>query len=91
MKKIQRQFSRSMTSPPSGGPSKSPPWNDMVMNPLARPSAPSGIASMASTRVAEAIIAAPTPWTSRNTMSQPTLGARPHSNELSVMTTKPAP
>ena len=50
-----------------------------------------GIASMASTRVAEAIMAAPTPWTRRKTMSQPTPGARPHRTELTVMTTKPVP
>ena len=61
------------------------------MNPLARPSAPSGIASMASTRAAEAIIAAPIPCTNRKTMSQPTLGATPQRNEVIVMMTKPAP
>ena len=61
------------------------------MNPLARPSAPSGMASIARTRVAEAIMAAPTPCTRRKPMSQPTEGARPHSAELTVMTTKPVP
>ena len=30
-KKTQRQFTRSITSPPSGGPIRSPPWNDIVM------------------------------------------------------------
>ena len=46
---------------------------------------------MASTRAADAIMAAPTPWISRNTMSHPTLGAMPHKSELIVMTTKPPP
>jgi hypothetical protein len=90
-KKIQRQLRISITKPPSGGPSNTPPWNDMVMYPLARPSAPSDMASMASTRVAEAIMAAPMPWARRKAMSQPTVGARPHSSELSVMTTNPPP
>jgi hypothetical protein len=61
------------------------------MNPLARPSAPSGSASIASTRAQEAIIAAPMPCTRRKPMSQPTPGAAPHSTELIVMMTKPAP
>ncbi len=37
----------------------------MVMRPLALPSEPAGMASMASTRVAEEIMAAPTPWNAR--------------------------
>ena len=63
----------------------------MVMNPLARPSEPSGMASMASTRVAEAIMAAPMPWTSRNSTSRNTLGAKPHRIELTDMTANPVP
>src|SRR5438093_298414 len=35
-KKIHRQLTTSITSPPTGGPRRRPPWKDMVMKPLAR-------------------------------------------------------
>ncbi len=61
------------------------------MYPFARPSEPSGTASIASTRVAEAIMAAPSPWTKRNTISRNALGAKPQSTKLTVMMANPSP
>src|SRR6266545_3547027 len=57
----------------------------MVMYPLARPSEPSGIASIASTRVADEIMAAPSPWMKRKRMSCVALEASPQSRELAVI------
>src|SRR2546425_689903 len=50
----------------------------MVMYPLARPSEPSGIASIASTRVADEIMAAPSPWMKRKRMSRSVRAATDH-------------
>ena len=63
----------------------------MVMSPLAFPSEPSGRASMASTRVAEEIMAAPTPWTARNSTSRSTVPASPQSSEVTAMMANPTP
>ena len=68
-----------------------PPWNAMVMKPLARPAACSGIDSIARTRAADAIMAAPTPWTRRETTRSVAFGARPHRSELTAITANPSP
>jgi hypothetical protein len=61
------------------------------MYPLVRPSAPSGIASIASTRAVEATMAAPIPRTARARMQARKFGAMPQRRELAAMTANPPP
>ena len=89
-KKIQRQSNAVTSSPPRVGPAivARPATAPQMPNAAPRRSGGNVMVTMAS--VCGISMAAPSPWTARKPISQPTPGANPHAAEAAVNTVIPA-
>ena len=88
-KKIQRQSKAVTSSPPRVGPATvaRPATAPQMPNAAPRRSGGNVMVTMAS--VCGISMAAPSPWTARNAMSQPGPGAKPHAADAAVNTVIP--
>jgi hypothetical protein len=88
-KKIHRQSKAVTSSPPRVGPAMVATPATAPQMPNAAPRRSGGNVLVMIVRVCGMSMAAPTPWTARNAMSQPGLGAKPHAAEAAVNTATP--
>ncbi len=88
-KKIQRQSNAVTSSPPRVGPAMVATPATAPHTPNAAPRRSAGNVLVMMVSVCGISMAAPSPWTARNPISQPALGARPHAAEATVNTAMP--
>ncbi len=88
-KKIHRQSKAVTSSPPRVGPAMVATPATAPHTPNAAPRRSGGNVFVMIVRVCGMSMAAPSPWTARNAISQPGLGARPHAAEAAVNTAMP--
>ena len=89
-RKTRRQFETEISTPPSDGPSPAAPAATAASSAVPCERRSSGKAWSTSASDAGTSIAAPSAWTSRNTISAVTEGASAQAAEASVKTLNPA-
>ena len=90
-RKIQRQFSASVTSPPSTSPTANPALAHAPKTPSARlRSSPSANVVAMSETAAGTVSAAPMPCRARATTSTGAPGARPHASDIAPKSESPS-
>ncbi len=84
-----RQVANSVSAPPSTGPSVRPSETLIALIPSARPRSPGPNVRATMAGPIACSMPAPIPWTTRNAISAPGLGAAPHSALATVNTPNP--
>ena len=89
-RKMARQPSPAINTPPSDGPSAVPIADIVPSSPMALPVFAFGTVSPTNAIVSAIMVAAPTPCTARAAISSQSVGATPHRPDATVNRTIPA-